>query len=116
MMAAEVAATERGEFKLEYRVLSSDGRVVWLRDDATIMRDEEGHPRFRRGVIFDITERKRTEEEVGRLNQSLEQRVAERTLRSLEALTELEERARAPGERATLPHGGRAGRREHLSG
>ncbi len=46
MMAAEVAATERGEFKLEYRVLSSDGRVVWLRDDATIMRDEEGHPRF----------------------------------------------------------------------
>ncbi len=46
MMAAKVAATERGEFKLEYRVLSSDGRVVWLRDDATIMRDEEGHPRF----------------------------------------------------------------------
>jgi PAS domain S-box-containing protein len=94
MMAAEVAATERGEFKLEYRVLASDGRVVWLRDDAAIIRDEEGHPRFWQGVIFDITERKRTEEELRRLNQSLEQRVAQRTLRLQEALTELEERER----------------------
>ena len=93
MMAAEVAATERGEFKLEYRVLSSDGRVVWLRDDATIIRDEEGHPRFWHGVIFDITERNRTVEEVRRLNQSLERRVADRALRLQEALTELEERA-----------------------
>ena len=94
MMAAEVAATERGEFKLEYRVLASDGRVVWLRDDAAIIRDEEGHPRFWQGVIFDITERKRTEEEVRRLNQSLEQRVAGRTVRLQEALTELKERER----------------------
>jgi PAS domain S-box-containing protein len=94
VMAAEILATERGEFKLEYRVLASDGRLVWLRDDATIIRDQEGRPRFWQGVIFDITERKRTEEEVSRLNESLEQRVAERTVRLQAALTELGERER----------------------
>jgi PAS domain S-box-containing protein len=94
VMAAEVAATEHGEFKLEYRVLASDGRVVWLRDEAKIIWDEEDRPRFWQGVIFDITERKRAEEEVRRLNETLEQRVAERTLRLQAALTKLEERER----------------------
>jgi PAS domain S-box-containing protein len=93
VMAAEVAAAERGEFKLEYRVLASDGRVVWLRDEATVVRRED-RPRFWQGVIFDITERKRAEEEVRRLNEELEQRVAERTVRLQTALTKLEERGR----------------------
>jgi PAS domain S-box-containing protein len=94
VMAAEVAATEHGEFKLEYRVLASDGHVVWLRDEAKIILDEEDRPRFWQGVIFDITERKRAEEEARRLNESLEQRVAERTVRLRAALTKLEERER----------------------
>lgn len=94
VMAAEVAATERGEFKLEYRVLASDGRVVWLRDEASIIWDEEDRPRFWQGVIFDITERKRAEKEVRRLNETLEQRVAERTVRLQAALTKLEEQER----------------------
>jgi PAS domain S-box-containing protein len=61
VLAAEIEAAERGHFKLEYRVFASDGRVVWLRDEAQIVRDEEGRPRFWQGAIFDITERKRAE-------------------------------------------------------
>src|SRR5215208_7033714 len=95
-MEAEVAATEHGEFKLEYRVLASDGRVVWLRDEAMIIWDEEDRPRFWQGVIFDITERKRAEEEVRRLNETLEQRVAERTERLQAALRELGRRPLRP--------------------
>jgi len=60
--AAEVEAAEHGHFKLEYRVFASDGRVVWLRDEANIVRDEEGRPQFWQGAKFDVTERKRVEQ------------------------------------------------------
>ncbi|GIU97969.1 MAG: hypothetical protein KatS3mg013_1772 [Actinomycetota bacterium] len=56
---------ETGErFRLEYRMFAKDGRVVWVHDEATIVRDERGVPRYSHGVMMDITERKRTEEQV----------------------------------------------------
>jgi len=50
----------------------------------------EGRPTGLRGVAVDITDRKRAEEEVIRLNLGLEQRVAERTLALEDANRELE--------------------------
>ncbi|BBL80379.1 hypothetical protein RxyAA322_22330 [Rubrobacter xylanophilus] len=61
VLAAEREAVERGSFSLEYRVYASDGRVVWLRDEARILRDESGEPRLWQGVISDITEQRRAE-------------------------------------------------------
>jgi diguanylate cyclase (GGDEF)-like protein/PAS domain S-box-containing protein len=59
---------ETGEpFALEYRVLAKDGRTVWLRDEAVLIRDERGQPLHSQGVMMDITERKRAEEQVGYL-------------------------------------------------
>ena len=56
---------ETGEpFAMEYRVIAKDGRVVWLRDEAVLIRDERGHPLHSQGVIMDISERKRAEEQV----------------------------------------------------
>jgi two-component system sensor histidine kinase/response regulator len=72
VIAAETEATKRGQFSLEYRVVARDGRVVWVRDEAAIVRDNEGHPRFWQGVIFDITERKRYEEELGEAREAAE--------------------------------------------
>lgn len=46
----------------EYRMLARDGRVVWLRDEGAIIRDEAGQAVCLQGVMFDITERKRAEE------------------------------------------------------
>jgi len=43
-------------------MISRDGRVVWVRDAAVLMRDDECAPRFWQGVMFDITERKGLEE------------------------------------------------------
>jgi PAS domain S-box-containing protein len=74
-------------FSQEYRVLARDGRVVWVRDDAVLVRDEEGMPLTWQGVIYDITARRQAEEEIRRLNESLERRVAERTAQ-LEAYAE----------------------------
>ncbi len=63
---AETARTdETGEpFACEYRMLARDGREVWVRDEAEVVsRDEQGRPQFWQGMMFDITERKRAEEE-----------------------------------------------------
>ena len=46
----------------EYRIRASDGRLLWFRDQATLLRDENGKPYLIQGVIYDITERKQAEE------------------------------------------------------
>jgi diguanylate cyclase (GGDEF)-like protein/PAS domain S-box-containing protein len=51
-------------FRAEYRMLHRDGSVVWIRDEALLMRSEQGEPRFWQGVLLDITERKRAEEQI----------------------------------------------------
>lgn len=46
----------------EYRYIAKDGRTVWVRDDAVLVRDDAGEPLYWQGVVVDITERKQTEE------------------------------------------------------
>jgi PAS domain S-box-containing protein len=45
----------------EYRVLAKDGRVVWLRDHAVLVRGEGGEPDFWQGFYIDVTEQKLAE-------------------------------------------------------
>jgi PAS domain S-box-containing protein len=53
---------ESGEpFIVEYRMVARDGRVVWFRDEAQLVRDEEGLPDAWQGVMMDITARKAAE-------------------------------------------------------
>ena len=49
-------------FRAEYRMIAKDGLVVWVSDEAVLVRDEEGKPMFWQGVMHDITERKWAEE------------------------------------------------------
>jgi diguanylate cyclase (GGDEF)-like protein/PAS domain S-box-containing protein len=49
-------------FSEEYRLLAKDGRVVWVREEAVLVRDEAGEPLYWQGVILDVTERKEAEE------------------------------------------------------
>jgi diguanylate cyclase (GGDEF)-like protein/PAS domain S-box-containing protein len=72
------AIGQGGPFSSEYRILASDGRVVWVRDEAVVVRDEEGEPPYWQGFIFDITNRKAAEEAVRRSKASLaeSQRIA----------------------------------------
>jgi PAS domain S-box-containing protein len=63
VLAEEVRTDETGEpFEIEYRIIAKDGRVVWVRDQATLVRDEEGRPLYWLGVQYDVTEQKRVEE------------------------------------------------------
>lgn len=62
---ARANSYERGEdFSSEYRVIAADGRTVWISDQAAIVRDEEGHPIFAQGIMYDVTERKRLEDQL----------------------------------------------------
>ncbi len=83
---AEDARTEETlePFSVEYRMKRSDGRIVWVLDQAEVVRDERGAPRFWSGVMFDITNLKRAEEE---LAHALElEREASARLRSIDEL------------------------------
>jgi diguanylate cyclase (GGDEF)-like protein/PAS domain S-box-containing protein len=63
-----LAADERFEaggdesFSEEYRLLAKDGSVVWVREEAVLVRDEAGEPLYWQGVFYDLTERKALEE------------------------------------------------------
>lgn len=48
-------------FGMEYRMVARDGRVVWVREETTTMRDERGEPLYSQGVWIDITDRMRAE-------------------------------------------------------
>lgn len=51
-------------FHMEYRVIASDKRVVWLKDEAALVRDENGTPLYWLGVWTDVTSLKQVEEEL----------------------------------------------------
>ncbi|MDQ3704245.1 MAG: PAS domain S-box protein [Chloroflexota bacterium] len=66
VLAQYTAACERGEtFACEYRILTKDGRTVWLRDEARITQNNEGsdggdgNGQFMLGMLMDVTEQRR---------------------------------------------------------
>src|SRR3954452_8647391 len=60
--AAQRAARESGTpLDIEYRFLAKDGRVVWLQDSYTIVRDETGRPWYAQGYALDVSARKEAE-------------------------------------------------------
>jgi signal transduction histidine kinase len=52
------------------------GGVVWVRDEATLVRDEDGEPLYWLGVQYDITEHKRAEETLREIREAERKRIA----------------------------------------
>ncbi|MCB0037918.1 MAG: PAS domain S-box protein [Anaerolineales bacterium] len=77
-------------FDTEFRVIWPDGTIRYLSGQGVILRDEEQQPVQMIGVNVDITERKKTEAEIRRLNTDLERRVRERTAHLMAVNKELE--------------------------
>jgi PAS domain S-box-containing protein len=63
-VAAAERSYEAGGFSEDYRMVARDGRVVWVHDETVLIRDEEGTPLFWQGVLYDISEQKRAEQEL----------------------------------------------------
>ncbi|MGH2618651.1 MAG: PAS domain S-box protein, partial [Thermomicrobiales bacterium] len=55
--------TATGEpFRMEYRLQARDGRWVLVRDEAVLVRDDDGNPLYWQGVLVDVTEQRQAED------------------------------------------------------
>jgi PAS domain S-box-containing protein len=69
-------------WRMEYRSITKDGRVVWLRDHAVLVHGGPGEPSYWHGFVIDITEQKRAEHAI---REALErEQQATRQLRALD--------------------------------
>jgi PAS domain S-box-containing protein len=58
-------AIDRGEGQTcEYRALTGDGQLVWLRESADLLKDVAGNPTLLIGVTVEITQRRELEEQL----------------------------------------------------
>lgn len=83
------ATKERAEREFEYRMITSDGSTVWIRDDVKIIF-KNNEPRFLQGYMFDITKRKLNEIELDNHRNNLEKLIQERTIELVASNKELE--------------------------
>jgi diguanylate cyclase (GGDEF)-like protein/PAS domain S-box-containing protein len=68
-----VAQSKAGvDHEADYRARHKDGRWVWIRDVVHVVRNAQGETEALVGFMFDISERKRTEEKLARLQRELE--------------------------------------------
>lgn len=67
VLAEWTKSDETGEpYTGEYRLIAADGRSVWIRDEAVLLRDEEGKPVHWQGVMIDITDPKKANDDLVR--------------------------------------------------
>ena len=57
---------------VEYRIITKDKKIKWIKDTATPVFDNNGHIVRIDGFMEDITERKRVEESLKKKNEELE--------------------------------------------
>lgn len=60
------------DHEADYRALKADGGYIWIRDVVHVVRNEAGEVDSLIGFMFDITERKKTELELLKLQRELE--------------------------------------------
>ncbi|UCD80221.1 MAG: PAS domain S-box protein [Desulfobacterales bacterium] len=52
------------EYTQYYRCITKDGDIRWVEDQTSVVRDEHGNKIHNQGILVDITERRRAEEEL----------------------------------------------------
>jgi len=81
-VAAEVTAFSASgvnEFTQEYRLRTRSGEFLWTDDTTWIRRDDSGSISHYQGIVLDVGERKKNEQELESYRHSLEELVYERT-------------------------------------
>ncbi|MFW3615473.1 sensor domain-containing diguanylate cyclase [Billgrantia antri] len=69
-----VAQSKAGvDHEADYRALKADGSYVWIRDVVHVVRNNAGEVEALIGFMFDISERKKSEEKLLRLQRELEE-------------------------------------------
>ena len=68
----EEALRRGNSWEIAYRILHRDGAERWVFEKGRGITGEDGAVRYLDGFIFDITERKKAEEELRRMNEEIE--------------------------------------------
>lgn len=69
-----IAQSQNGvDHEADYRALTAAGDYVWIRDVVHVLRDDNGEVDALIGFMFDISERKKTEEQLLTLQKQLEE-------------------------------------------
>lgn len=98
-VARSLKLPEHEEYEGLFRIVLPDGQVRWIADRGQILHLGKGKsrkPHRAVGMVFDVTEQRRAEEQLRQLNESLEQHVAQRTglLRMRQEITRAANEAR----------------------
>ncbi|MBA7532791.1 Adaptive-response sensory-kinase SasA [subsurface metagenome] len=84
-----------GEWRAEFKILSKGGEEKWLGDHSFPWKDDSGKIIGSTGILQNITEHKRTEEELKKYREHLEELVKERTAELEEKTRKIEESQKA---------------------
>ncbi|WP_417580598.1 sensor domain-containing diguanylate cyclase [Nitrincola sp.] len=69
-----VAQSKAGaDHEADYRALTPEGEYIWIRDVVHVVRNSDGQVESLIGFMFDITERKKNEQELLQLQQQLQE-------------------------------------------
>jgi PAS domain S-box-containing protein len=72
-LLVEASIVQGVTFDMEYPIIAhNDGRIRWVRGIGTVQQDETGVNRYFTGVLHDITDRKRAEEQQGKYTKELQ--------------------------------------------
>ncbi|MEO0405930.1 MAG: PAS domain S-box protein [Cyanobacteria bacterium P01_A01_bin.135] len=83
----EVLEREGEVFKFESQVYRKDGQLIWISENARVVKDEVGQSLYYEGTVEDITERKQAVAALEAAKVELESKVTERT-RTLQDLNQ----------------------------
>ncbi|MCL4294917.1 MAG: PAS domain-containing protein [Anaerolineae bacterium] len=61
---SQAALTTDQAYRAEYRMFNREGQVVWIQDQTVVLPDEAGQAGLTQGMLFDVTARKRAEEQL----------------------------------------------------
>ncbi|TAK63295.1 bacteriohemerythrin [Methylobacter sp.] len=84
------AAEERSKFKIQYRLLSTSGKITWIYETAAPRVQKNGNFAGLMGCGMDITSQKQAETVLARSNAQLEEEVEKRTQELIEINRTLE--------------------------
>jgi PAS domain S-box-containing protein len=81
LAAQERVAPDGGQLQCDYRLVAREGRIVWIHEETSTVRDASGSPIYAQTFLVDVSERKRADEERERLRASERTAAGLRTVR-----------------------------------
>ncbi len=103
-MPSQMAAAGIDVDNYELDIVSADGEIRHVLGNARPLLDEQGNPRGSVSAFIDITERKKAEEALKKVHESLEEKVKERTIQLEKAYNLLKENERGLAEAQKMAH------------